>query len=112
MSGSWVRDHNCIPVLGAAKTTQGISCNGQMVIPPITPEVRVVLGMSREPGKQKLEKTVWVIPAGALNSVLVLPFYLLTAGISGSSFVHGAGIRNIGGVFLYFLAGFSGWASV
>lgn len=69
--------------------------------------------MSREPGKQKLEKTVWVIPAGALNSVLVLPFYLLTAGISGSSsLVHRAGIRNTGGVFLYFLAGFSGWASV
>lgn len=35
VSGSWVRDHKCISVLGAAKTTQGISCNGQMVIPQL-----------------------------------------------------------------------------
>lgn len=73
-AGMWVREHKCIPVLGPAEATPAVSCGGQMVLSlMMTSEMRLELGVSREPGKQKPEKTVWVIPASSLSSVLIFP---------------------------------------
>lgn len=89
-------EHMCIPVLRASKATQAILCNDQMIIPPImTPKIREELDASKDRGRQELEKTVWVIPAVSMNLVLVLHIYRLTAGVSGSSSVRGAGVKNV-----------------
>lgn len=88
-------EHKCIPVLGASKTTQAILCNDQMIIPPtMTPKIREKLGASKDHERQEL-KTVWVIPAVSMNLGLALPIYRLMAGISGSSFMRGEGVRNV-----------------
>lgn len=101
-AGMWVRERKCILDLGPAEATQGVSCDSQM-----TSEMTLELGVSRQTGKQKLEKTVWVIPASSLSLVLIFPVYLFRGGISGSfSFVHMAGVINTCGRFLSLLAGF------
>lgn len=74
----------------------------------LTPEL-MELGVSRKHGKQNLEKTVWVISAGFLSSVLDLPASQLIAGVAGSFSVWGSR-RNTCSVFLSLLAGFSGWS--
>lgn len=89
-------EHMYIPVLGASKATQAILCNDQMIIPPtVTPKIREELGASKDHGRQELEKTVWVIPAVSINLDFVLPIYQLTADVSGSSSMCGAGVKNM-----------------
>lgn len=87
-------ERRCSPVLGASKATQAILCNDQIIPPTVTPKIREKLGASKDHDRQEL-KTVWVIPAVSMNLVLALPIYRLTAGISGSSFMRGAGVRNV-----------------
>lgn len=67
-----------------------------MIIPPtMTPKIREELGASKDHGKQELEKTVWVIFIVSMNLVLVSPICCLTAGVSGSSAMRGAGVKNV-----------------
>lgn len=85
-----------IPVLGASQATQAILCLDQMIIPPtVTPKIREELGASKDHGRRELEKTVWVIPAVSVNLVLILPIHRLTAGVSGTSSMRGAGVKNV-----------------